>query len=35
MCLPLYHDGEPKIGVLADEDVEEDPNSWRSYTESG
>jgi len=28
-------DGEPKIAVLADEDVEEDPDRWCSYTECG
>ncbi len=25
----------PKIAVLADEDVEEDPDRWCSYTECG
>jgi hypothetical protein len=28
-------DGEPKIAVLADEDLEEDPDRWCSYTEYG
>src|SRR5438132_9731342 len=28
-------DVEPKIAVLADEDVEEDPDRWCSYTECG
>src|SRR5438132_7239974 len=28
-------DVEPKIAVLADEDVEEDPDLWCSYTECG
>jgi hypothetical protein len=28
-------DGGPKIAVLADEDVEEDPDRWCSYTECG
>src|SRR5438874_12533074 len=28
-------DVEPKIAVLADEDIEEDPDRWCSYTECG
>jgi hypothetical protein len=28
-------DVEPKIAVLADEDLEEDPDRWCSYTECG
>jgi len=28
-------DVEPKIAVLADEDIEEDPDRWCSYTQCG
>jgi hypothetical protein len=35
MCLICITDVEPKIAVLADEDIEEDPDRWCSYTECG
>jgi hypothetical protein len=35
MRLPLYHGRGAFEAVLADEDVEEDPDRWCSYTECG
>jgi hypothetical protein len=35
MCLICIMDVGPKIAVLADEDLEEDPDRWCSYTEYG
>src|SRR5258708_39634205 len=35
MCLICIMDVEPKIAVLADEDIEEDPDRWCSYPASG
>jgi hypothetical protein len=35
MCSICITDGRPRIAVLADEDIEEDPDRWCSYTECG